>query len=70
MTQIPGETYSLIEQQLMIDTVLDPMANVGINIPELKKSVKEISKDIKGEENYDTALVMLKEQALPKGAVK
>jgi F-type H+-transporting ATPase subunit alpha len=68
MTQIPGETYTLVEQQLLIDTVLDPMANVGINIPDLKKAVKEISKDIKGEEDYDTALVRLKEEALPKGA--
>jgi F-type H+-transporting ATPase subunit alpha len=68
MTQIPGETYTLVEQQLLIDTVLDPMANVGINIPDLKKSVKEISKDVKGEEDYETALVRLKEEALPKGA--
>jgi F-type H+-transporting ATPase subunit alpha len=27
MTQVPGETYSLVEQQLMVDTVLDPAAN-------------------------------------------
>jgi F-type H+-transporting ATPase subunit alpha len=67
MTQIPGETYTLVEQQLLIDTILDPLANVGINIPDLKKTVKEISKDIKGEEDYDTALVRLKEEVFPKG---
>jgi F-type H+-transporting ATPase subunit alpha len=70
MTQIPGETYSLLAQQLMIDTVMDPTANVGINIPELKKAVTDISAQVKGEENYATALVKLKEQVLPTGVAK
>jgi F-type H+-transporting ATPase subunit alpha len=70
MTQIPGETYSLIAQQLMIDTVLDPTANVAINIPQLKKAVNEIAAQVKGEEDYEPALVRLKEQALPQGVAK
>jgi F-type H+-transporting ATPase subunit alpha len=70
MTQIPGETYSLIVQQLMIDTVLDPVANIGIKIPELKTAAKEIVSQVKGEEDYDVALVRLKERVLPKGAPK
>jgi F-type H+-transporting ATPase subunit alpha len=70
MTQIPGETYNLIAQQLMIDTVLNPAANIGINIPELKKAAKEVSAQIKSEEDYDVALVRLKEQVLPKGVAK
>jgi F-type H+-transporting ATPase subunit alpha len=70
MTQIPGETYSIVAQQLMIDTVLDPAANIGIRIPELKSAVKDIATQVKGEEDYDTALVRLKETVLPKGVVK
>jgi F-type H+-transporting ATPase subunit alpha len=70
MTQVPGETYSLVEQQLMVDTVLDPAANIGIRIPELKKAVKEIASKVKGEEDYDPNLVRLKEEILPQGAPK
>jgi F-type H+-transporting ATPase subunit alpha len=70
MTQIPGETYSVIEQQLMVDTVLDPAASIGIRIPELKKAVKEIAVQVKGEEDYEPNLVRLKEQTLPQGAPK
>jgi F-type H+-transporting ATPase subunit alpha len=70
MTQIPGETYNLIAQQLMIDTVLNPAANIGINIPELKKAAKEVAGQVKSEEDYDVALVRLKEQVLPKGVAK
>lgn len=70
MTQIPGETYTLLEQQLMVDVVLDPAANIGINIPDLKKSVKEVAAQIKGEQDYDVALVRLKEEVLPKGVPK
>jgi F0F1-type ATP synthase alpha subunit len=70
MTQIPGETYSLTAQQLMVDTVLDPRASIGIRIPELKQAVKEIMSQVKGEEDYEPALVRLKEQTLPKGVVK
>jgi F-type H+-transporting ATPase subunit alpha len=67
MTQMPGETYSLVAQQLMIDTAMNDAANVGINIPELKKAVLEISTQVKGEEDYEPALVRLKERVLPTG---
>jgi F-type H+-transporting ATPase subunit alpha len=70
MTQVPGETYNLVAQQLMIDTVLDPAASIGIRIPELKQAIQEIAKQVKGEEDYDTALVRLKEQTLPQGTPK
>jgi F-type H+-transporting ATPase subunit alpha len=70
LTQIPGETYNLIAQQLMIDTVLDPAASIGIRIPELKKAVIDIAAQVKKEEDYDSALRRLKEQALPKGVAK
>jgi F-type H+-transporting ATPase subunit alpha len=70
MTQIPGETYSLVAQQLMVDTVLDPAANIGIRIPELKNAVKNIAEQVKKEEDYEPALKKLKEQILPKGALK
>ncbi len=70
MTQIPGETYSLVAQQLMIDTVLDPAASIGIRIPELKNAVLSIAADVKSEEDYEPALKKLKDQTLPKGAAK
>jgi F-type H+-transporting ATPase subunit alpha len=70
MTQIPGETYSLTAQQLMIDTVLDPSASIGIRIPELKKAVQEIAAGIKSDDDYEPALIRLKQQTLPQGAPK
>jgi F-type H+-transporting ATPase subunit alpha len=70
MTQVPGETYSLIEQQLMVDTVLDPAASIGINIPELKKAVKEVAPQVKDSQDYEPALVRLKEQVLPHGVAR
>jgi F0F1-type ATP synthase alpha subunit len=70
MTQIPGETYNLTAQQLMIDTVLDPSASIGIRIPELKKAVQEVAAGIKSDDDYESALIRLKQQTLPQGAPK
>jgi F-type H+-transporting ATPase subunit alpha len=70
MTQIPGETYNLTTQQLMLDVALNPAANIGLNIPELKKAAPEIAKRINKEEDYDETLSLLEDQILPKGAPK
>jgi F-type H+-transporting ATPase subunit alpha len=67
MTQIPGETYSLIAQQLMLDVVLNPAANIGLNLPDLKKAATEIAKRVEKEEDYDETLSLLAGQVLPKG---
>lgn len=68
MTQIPGETYDLTTQQLMLDIVLNPAANIGLNIPELKKAAPEAAKRIQKAEDYDENLSLLEDQILPKGA--
>lgn len=68
MTQIPGETYDLTTQQLMLDIVLNPAANIGLNIPELKKAAPEAAKRIQKAEDYDESLTLLEDQILPKGA--
>jgi F-type H+-transporting ATPase subunit alpha len=68
MTQIPGETYSLVTQQLMLDAVLNPAANIGLNIPDLKRAAPEIAKRIEKQEDYDETLILLENQVLPKEA--
>jgi F-type H+-transporting ATPase subunit alpha len=68
MTQIPGETYNLITQQLMLDVVLNPAASIGLSIPDLKKAAPEIAKRVENEEVYDETLHLLEDQVLPKGA--
>lgn len=65
MTQVPGETYSLLAQQLMLDVVLDPKAGNSINPAQLKKAAGTLAAQAKKEEDYDSLLSMLKEQVVP-----
>jgi len=64
-TQIPGETYTLIEQQLLIDIVLSSDADTNLEITKLKQTVKSVSVQIKKDEDYETVLAQLKSQFLP-----
>jgi F-type H+-transporting ATPase subunit alpha len=65
MTQIPGESYSLVTQQIMLDVMLDPAAGNGLDIPKLKETAPEIARQIKTDEDYDKAVSSLKAQILP-----
>jgi F-type H+-transporting ATPase subunit alpha len=54
LKQKPEELYSLVEQQLMLETVILGNAEVDIDIDGLKKSVTEISSKIKDDKDFDS----------------
>jgi F-type H+-transporting ATPase subunit alpha len=68
-TQAPGETYSLLTQQLMLDVVLesDPMAQIDIGV--LKRQAKTAASEIKVENEYDPAKQRIKEQLFSQKAI-
>lgn len=65
MTQVPGETYTLLAQQLMLDVALDPKVGNSVNAAELKKAAGALAAQAKKEDDYDSLLSMLKEQVVP-----
>lgn len=70
MTQIPGETYTVLAQQMMLDVVINPQNGASVNIPALKKAASEIASKAKEESDYEQLLQMLKNQIVPKDEVK
>lgn len=62
LVQIPGETYTLMAQQLMLDIVLDPATPPSISIKNLKKAVNEAAKQIKTDDDYQRIRLMLVDQ--------
>ena len=58
----PGETHSLLAQQLMLDVVLGTDPTMGINIADLKQRADEAVSLIKKEEDYQQILESLKGQ--------
>jgi F-type H+-transporting ATPase subunit alpha len=68
LTQIPGETYSLMAQQLMLELLLDP-GNTNINIDALKRSANDAAAQIKTDEaDYERVRVELRERVNSVGA--
>jgi len=63
-TQIPGETYGLLSQQLMLDLILSDTPIPGLRIDRLKKAAAEVSDYIKSDEDYTKVLARLKEKAV------
>ena len=61
-TQGPGETHSLLAQQLMLDVVLNTDPTAGINIADLKQKADEAVSLIKKEEDYRQVLESLRGQ--------
>ena len=61
-TQVPGETYNLLAQQLMMDIILesDVLANLDVDL--LKKQAKALAPEIKVENEYEPTKQLLKEQ--------
>lgn len=64
-TQIPGETYTLIEEQLLLGIVLDSDPNTALDIAKFKEAVKQNSGQIKTDDDFDKVLADLKTQFLP-----
>lgn len=51
--QPPEERHSLVEQQLMLETILSSGGEMDIDVPALKESVRALVSKAKKEEDYD-----------------
>ena len=56
MTQAPGEYYTLMEQQLLLQALLDLEQGTVVDIPKMKKMVKEISAKVNSEDKFDEVM--------------
>lgn len=64
LTQAPGETYSLMSQQLMFDIILNLEDTVDIDLHKLKQVVAEYAAKITKDEDYDPVRNELKAQCV------
>jgi F-type H+-transporting ATPase subunit alpha len=51
--QPPEERHNLVEQQLMLETILSSGGEMDIDVPALKESVRAVANKAKKEEDYD-----------------
>lgn len=63
-TQSPGDTFSLMSQQLMLDIVLNLEDNVQLDIGTMKLSVREFAAKITKDEEYDAIRDQLKAKSV------
>ncbi|MGH7157020.1 MAG: sodium-transporting two-sector ATPase [Candidatus Saccharimonadales bacterium] len=61
-TQAPGETYSLMAQQLMLDVVLAADINAPLNVSLLKRQAPHMASLVKADNDYELVKVQLTEQ--------
>lgn len=52
LNQIPGETYSLMGQQLMLDTILNLREGETLDMDVMKKNVGELAKQVKEDADF------------------
>lgn len=64
LTQVPGETYSLVAQQLMLDLILDPKIEATFDISKLKETAQQLASSAKPDTNYEELLGSLKSKLL------
>jgi F-type H+/Na+-transporting ATPase subunit alpha len=69
-TQVPGETYNLVAQQLIMDTVLEVPTTGPLDIKSLKSHAIEQAKNIKTDEDFRTASTLLRQLARPQPAAQ
>ncbi|HEU5004463.1 MAG TPA: sodium-transporting two-sector ATPase [Candidatus Saccharimonadales bacterium] len=62
LIQVPGETYGVSAQQLMLDIVLDPSTPPSLDVATLKKTVNEAAKQVKSEDDFARVRQMLLDQ--------
>lgn len=67
-TQVPGETYSLMAQQLIMDAVLNSPPSTPLDIKILKRAAAQLAAGIKTDEDFKTISTQVKEQATVKQA--
>ncbi len=63
LNQVPGETYSLNAQQLMLDLLLDPQTP-NLNVAVLKRSANEAAAQIKSDDDYERVRIELREKVV------
>jgi len=68
-TQVPGETYNLIAQQLIMGVVLESPTTTNLDIAQLKKQSIELAKTVKSDEQFTVAKEQLAEKSLKGAAV-
>ena len=64
LSQVPGESYSLLAQQMMLDIVLNLEEGAVLDIPTLKNHANEKATKVKSEDKYDRFTAELKEMSL------
>jgi F-type H+-transporting ATPase subunit alpha len=62
-TQVPGETYNLIAQQLIMDIVLNSSTTQPLDIKVLKEQALQVSFTVKSDADFDTVRDKLKQQS-------
>jgi F-type H+-transporting ATPase subunit alpha len=62
LIQVPGENYSLIAQQLMLDIILDPNTPPSLDIISLKRTANDAGKQVKTEEDFQRVRQLLLDQ--------
>jgi len=67
-TQIPGETYNLMAQQLIMDVVLESPTNQQMDIKVLKRQAIELSSGVKNDDDFKKASAQLREFSIVKAA--
>lgn len=69
-TQVPGETYNVTAQQLIMSAVLESPTSLPLDIPRLKKQAIDLAKTIKADEDFVVLKDQLIQQSLKGAAVK
>ncbi len=64
LTQAPGEYYSILEQQLLLQALLDIEQGSVVDIPAMKKAVKELSPKVTEDDKFDGVLKELIESSV------
>lgn len=62
MAQVPGETYSVMAQQMMLDILLDSRQAAVVDVTQLKRAANETAALVKNDADYDNVLTNLKSQ--------
>ena len=70
LNQVPGETYSLQAQTLMLDIILNLGDEEVLKLEELKKTVKTYAEQVKKPEDFEKVRDELKAAVMHNGAAK
>lgn len=63
LNQTPGETYSLLSQQMMLDILLNTDEGEVIDLGNMKESVAEMAKLVRQDSDYETVRDQLKQRS-------